>query len=194
MRKIDANCSFNGCTGKAQSRGLCMKHYTRWRRYSDPSHVQRVRSCDESDFWLRVSKAAHPKGCWEWQGSLNDRGYGRFTVQRKQIFAHRHSYFLAHGLYPSRLCLHSCDNPRCVNPDHLRDGTHQDNHDDMISRGRERHRDGHEHAQAKLSKFDVLFIRLWRKRRFSLAVLSDVFGVGRTTIRCADAGLSYRNI
>jgi hypothetical protein len=78
-------------------------------------------------------------GCWEWQGSLNRLGYGRFTNfdGRRDWLAHRLSYRLFIGEFDEelRVC-HSCDNPRCVNPNHLFLGTAKDNTQDSIRKGR----------------------------------------------------------
>lgn len=78
-------------------------------------------------------------GCWEWAGSLFRGGYGQAYVPRtkRSYPAHRVSWAIANGgLRAGVLVLHSCDNPRCVNPDHLRLGSQKDNVKDMVSRGR----------------------------------------------------------
>ncbi len=78
-------------------------------------------------------------GCWEWQMSVNSRGYGRFRVGRFVERAHRVSYRIHKGPIPKgMLVCHSCDNPGCVNPEHLWLGTPQGNMDDMIGKGRQR--------------------------------------------------------
>jgi len=79
--------------------------------------------------------------CWEWVCYLNCDGYGRFSTQVlgkwKGMLAHRASYALYKTFIPEGLLvLHRCDNPSCVNPDHLFLGTNQDNTDDMIAKGR----------------------------------------------------------
>lgn len=76
-------------------------------------------------------------GCWVWTGPTNTYGYGVIEYMRKPYLAHRLSYQKHKGLIVSGQCiLHSCDNPRCVNPDHLREGTHAENMQDMVDRGR----------------------------------------------------------
>lgn len=76
--------------------------------------------------------------CWEWTACTNNIGYGMFRWETgKMRTAHRVSYEMFKGIIPKgKIVCHTCDNPRCVNPDHLWVGTHQDNFDDMISKGR----------------------------------------------------------
>lgn len=80
--------------------------------------------------------------CWEWQAAKNNIGYGMFRWEQGIMrTAHRVSYELFNGPIPYNMCVcHKCDNPSCVNPDHLWLGTIQDNHDDMIQKGRKRYR------------------------------------------------------
>ena len=76
-------------------------------------------------------------GCWEWQRSRHKQGYGHFPYKRKVMLAHRVSWILYHGILdPNILVLHKCDNPSCVNPDHLFLGTDRDNVLDSISKNR----------------------------------------------------------
>jgi hypothetical protein len=77
--------------------------------------------------------------CWTWIGSRNRDGYGQFKLNGKLMRPHRVAYELAFGpIPPGAQILHSCDNPSCCNPNHLRTGTHQDNMDDKAERGRAR--------------------------------------------------------
>jgi hypothetical protein len=91
-------------------------------------------------FWSKVDKGdpSDPDACWVWTGSTFWDGYGSITVQKRTYMAHRFSYSLATGKeLPSHvLILHSCDNPACVNPRHLSEGTRSKNMQDMLARGR----------------------------------------------------------
>ena len=84
------------------------------------------------DFWSRVSRT---ESCWLWTGPVDRKGYG---LHGGRGLAHRISWEMANGrAVPEGLfVLHHCDNPPCVNPAHLYDGTHQDNVNDMVARGR----------------------------------------------------------
>jgi hypothetical protein len=75
--------------------------------------------------------------CWIWVGCKDRHGYGKVSVQGKVVLAHRAIYeFFSNKIPTGKLLMHSCDNPACVNPEHLSIGTHQDNYDDMIRKGR----------------------------------------------------------
>lgn len=75
--------------------------------------------------------------CWEWTGATDKDGYGVKTVKGKQYRVHRLAYAKATGEDPGNLMVrHSCDNPPCYRPSHLRLGTAQDNADDKVSRDR----------------------------------------------------------
>lgn len=103
-------------------------------------------------FWSYVKKV--PNGCWEWQGCLSKNGYGRFQVHPKTLRAHRVSYFLFNGSIPKdKIVCHTCDNTKCLNPEHLWLGSTKENIHDMINKGRvirsrKKHRD---HCSSKYS-------------------------------------------
>jgi hypothetical protein len=76
--------------------------------------------------------------CWEWQGGKNNVGYGMIRHGDKMRTAHRVSYeeHTQTTILPDMCVMHSCDNPCCVNPQHLSLGTHKDNSQDMVKKGR----------------------------------------------------------
>lgn len=82
-------------------------------------------------------------GCWHWHGPMNETGYGRFYFRGKNWKAHRVAYELMIGQIPpsdysvhGTMILHSCDNPRCVNPLHLKIGNAATNMIDAQAKGR----------------------------------------------------------
>lgn len=98
-------------------------------------------------------------GCWEWTGVVSSVGYGMLAVSGDRPLAHRVSYRLHHGEIPDGMyVLHDCDNPPCVNPDHLHLGDQQQNIDEAIERGR-MDRKGEKHHNAKLTWEKVNDIR-----------------------------------
>lgn len=88
-------------------------------------------------FWSKVFYSID--GCWYWIGALNHDGYGQLSIKREVFRAHRLSYSIHKGDLEGKQVLHSCDNPACVNPDHLRLGTQRDNMGDMALRNRSSH-------------------------------------------------------
>jgi hypothetical protein len=156
-------------------------------------------SKDIARFWSKVDKSDNADACWVWIAGTSKAGYGRFSWHYRNMHAHRIGYELSVGEIPDGLwVLHSCDNPRCVNPSHLFLGTRQDNIDDMNNKGRgvrlsgeqhgmrahpERAARGSLHGRAKLTESDVLLIR----QRFaaggvSQAQLAREAGIGATTM------------
>jgi hypothetical protein len=81
-----------------------------------------------------------PDECWEWLASTDKDGYGRLGIGQphwRMLRANRIAYILANGYVPDELwVLHKCDNPLCVNPNHLFVGTATDNNRDTVAKGR----------------------------------------------------------
>lgn len=88
-------------------------------------------------FWSKVDVKGS-NDCWEWKGAIQSKGYGSISLDGKTYNAHRVSWMIAHSRMPrpDLQILHSCDNRRCVNPAHLREGTNLENVRDMHRRGR----------------------------------------------------------
>jgi hypothetical protein len=134
-------------------------------------------------------------GCWNWTASTAGKGYGQFRIPgtRKNIYAHRLSYEIHKGPIPEGiLVLHSCDNPRCVNPDHLSLGDSGDNLKDMAAKGR--HLFGELNAQAKLTGRKVHAIHDAAARGSTQKQIAERFGVGQMTICRILRGERWRHI
>lgn|SRR5690606_9776142 len=141
-------------------------------------------------FWNRVQKS---EGCWEWQGAINDRGYGRVWAFGKMERAHRVAYVLEYGRIPDdRIICHHCDNPACVRPDHLFVGTDKDNSDDKWEKGRGWALTGEIHPSSKLSESQVRAIREeYRKGGVTQRELASAYGVSRQQISRIARGVHW---
>lgn len=111
----------------------------------------------EERFWEKVDKAGpvHPRlgsRCWEWIGARIPTGYGTISRDGQTQVAHRVSWELEHGVKPSGVVCHSCDNPGCVRPSHLRDDTQSSNILEAIERGRVKPVSGGAQANIKVTK------------------------------------------
>jgi hypothetical protein len=142
-------------------------------------------------FWEKVAKG---DGCWLWTASKDRSGYGQIGVKTEKGFrpvkAHRIAWQLTHGaVAPGQHVLHQCDTPSCVRPDHLFVGTHADNMQDMLRKGRQGHSE--RHGMAKLTNADVVAIRASSR---SSADLSAVFGVGEDHISRIRRGVVWKGV
>ena len=108
-------------------------------------------------FWDKVVKT---DTCWLWVGSKTAQGYGRFRIGKKLFLSHRVSWNLINEEIPHELCaLHTCDNPSCVNPEHLFLGTKKDNAQDKINKKRD-------HNQRKTHCPHGHELTVWKNRRY----------------------------
>jgi hypothetical protein len=130
-------------------------------------------------FWSSVGLGSADE-CWEWQSIRSATDYGVAKWQGSRVGAHRVSFLLTNGHWPN-VCRHTCDNPCCVNPHHLLDGTHADNARDRSIRGR--------HAPVKLAISDVCEMRASQEPSRSIA---RRLGVAESTVKAARSGRTWK--
>jgi hypothetical protein len=126
-------------------------------------------------------------GCWEWVGSVNNKGYGQFFFNGKKWFAHRYSYKYFVGDIGDLHVCHSCDNPKCVNPDHLFLGTRFDNMRDKVLKGRS-------NMPIKLSKEDVWNIKKLKADNKGNTEIARIYKIDESTVRGIITGKLHRHI
>lgn len=120
--------------------------------------------------------------CHIWTGARDKDGYGFMKHKKKQRRAHRIAFTIENGPIPEgQLVLHKCDNPPCVNPEHLFLGLVQDNSDDMVNKNRQARGEGH--GRSKLTEDEVREIRdRYIYRKVTLHQLAEEYGVYYTVI------------
>ncbi len=155
-------------------------------------------------------------GCWDWQASKTKDGYGQlfhtyYNILKKETrkcsAAHRYSWRLHMGPIPPELEVgHRCDNPGCVNPDHLWLATHEENIRDSVQKGRwmgagnQRGAPGRSRAprpniwMRALQPHEVREIRILKKHGYTYREIAKKYPVGKTAISNIHLGLTYKDI
>jgi len=131
---------------------------------------------DKCRFMSYVKKT---DSCWLWTGGKNRRGYGAFSlisIGKKRVPAHRVSFIFYKDDIPDGKCVcHTCDNPSCVNPDHLWIGTSAENSKDSFDKGRTLR--GERNPRSKLKKEDVIKIRTLSKTPMTQKHIGELFNI-----------------
>ena len=128
-------------------------------------------------------------GCWIWEyGALTAYGYGRISIDGTRYLAHRLSYQVCIGSLNELDVLHKCDNPACVNPDHLFLGTQADNVADMIHKGRMYDRRGHNNPRSVFTNEEI--VAILRDTRYQYDIAAS-YGVSQSTISRLKRGETY---
>lgn len=146
---------------------------------------------------LRSRSIVTNTGCWEWLGYKDKDGYGQIGYLGQRHAAHRVSFILRNppgALPPGGVVRHKCDNPSCINPYHLEVGTHADNVEDKIRRGRQP--SGEEIANSKLTKDDVRYVKFLIESQYYVGMLRDLaaeYGVDPSTISNIKKGRTWKN-
>lgn len=134
--------------------------------------------------------------CWEWTGSLSKFGYGRIGFRDKVYLTHRISYEIFNGSFDQNLFVcHKCDNPKCINPEHLFLGSQLDNMKDCSTKKRAFSRSfpGEDNPFAKLSNKDASLIRCKLKKGYKGKELAKLYNVNATTISNIKNNKTYTN-
>lgn len=185
-RIVGGLCSVEGCGRKHRANGLCGAHLERQRR-GVPLDAPVREVFETDDLYERLRRYApvgKPDECWEWTRARN-KNYGMISVgDGKLRGAHIVAWELANGqeLPPGQLVRHSCDNPPCTNPRHLRVGSHADNTADMDGRGRRgaptygfRHRTPDEVTEIRAAaESGVTYTDLARRYECSISAISQI--------------------
>lgn len=194
----DTTCTIPGCTTtRIFARGWCGAHYKRWYRHGDPLADVHRRAPDGATpderlryvGWTEVQRREGLTPCWEWKGLTDRRAYGRVWDGQRVAAAHRLAYTAWAGpLDDDELALHACDNPPCINPEHLSPGTGADNTRDMLRRARSAN--GERSPHHRLTDDDVAAIRAaytgtWGQQ----AELARAYGVAPSAISMIVRGL-----
>ena len=189
-------CSVSGCGRKYSHGGFCNMHALRMRLTDTTEPGSKAHATLEQRFWRKVAKG-QPNECWEWLGGKRPNGYGHIQEggrNSSDISTHRVSYRLRYGQIPKGLVvMHKCDNPSCVNPEHLMLGTYQANTADMIKKGRKVTVAplGTENGKAILDEAKVRFIR---NSTDSHAAVARQLGVSSGAIRGVRIGRTWGHV
>lgn len=134
-------------------------------------------------------------GCWEWTGCKDKCGYGRINRDGKLVRLHREAWKDVHGPIPQgkEIC-HRCDNPSCINPDHLFAGTHTENMRDMVKKGRCGDFRGEKSSTAKLSATQVLEIAKRLSDGEACSSIGRAYGVTDGTINHIRRGRNWKSV
>ena len=140
---------------------------------------------DYSRFWSKVCLNFNVEPfCHRWLAAKDQNGYGRFLYQGKNQRAHRVAWILTFGpIQDNEVVMHDCDNPSCVNPDHLRLGSQLENIQDRVQKGRCAHNTGSSNSQAKLTQHQVDNIRSeYNKTKCTKRSLAKKYKVSDSTV------------
>ena len=190
-------CTIEGCESQFYAKNLCKKHYGRFIRRGNPQELYdpRGRIMAESlrQAFERYFKRGNEKECWPWLGSVSHTGYGELRYKSKTYRAHRVSYMLHISSFDDELFIcHKCDNPPCVNPNHLFAGTANDNVQDKVNKNRQAQLQ--EHGRAVLNNQQAKEIKDLLAKGYARSQLAKMYHVSKSIIIDIDRGFTWKNI
>lgn len=145
-------------------------------------------------FFAKVQKG-EPHECHPWIARRDAKGYGIFYANDESFRAHRVAWVIANGPIPDGLLvLHRCDNPSCVNPEHLFLGTNADNAADKVAKGRVSRQKGELCGTSKLTDQGVRSMRTMRKLGISIRDISLHFQVTKSAVKAVLYGKTWSHV
>lgn len=176
-KQHDGYCTVDGCNEFYFAKNYCRDHYSSLVRKRKGSITYEKRGIKKK-FVEQFLSSHFTEDCVNWPFKKDPRGYGFLSVDKKKWFAHRYVLYLVTGGNPLEMdCCHSCGNPSCVNPRHLRWDTHKENMRDAVKHGRSTR--GRKNAQAKLTREQVRSIR--EDERSQVKIAKD-YGISRSYV------------
>jgi hypothetical protein len=192
------SCSVTGCDNKYVAKGFCSTHRKINKKYGIPTPTCWCGEFSQTStgnkkpsllckkhtllqrFWDNV-KVGTEDECWEWQGSRTKAGYGTILWDGILQYTHRLSLEFTGNVIPPRYhACHKCDNPSCVNPNHLFVGSPRDNMLDKVSKGRQSF--GEKHPNAILTDAEITIIRQMAEDGVFFSDIARTFDVSESHI------------
>lgn len=205
-------CEVDGCNSPIETQGLrksrgkrtsnlrikyCRKH-VRWFSLYGTTDPQKFSQDSLLSRLMRGVIKNPDSGCWEWQLSSKSRRneYGNIwdNAKKKTVLAHRVSYELTKGKIPKgKIIMHTCDNPKCVNPEHLLLGTQKLNCEDRAKKGRSFVNKffGEQNPKSKLTLEQAKFIK--SHPEMGHKQIADMWGVSPNCIRGVRIGRTWKD-
>lgn len=190
-------CCVKGCDKESVALGLCVNHWRRNKKYGSPVAREKHSGMFKGKSNLERFKMQYKEsltGCWDWVGGRDHDGYGTFKADNLgQMFARAHRWswsFHNNETIPkgTHIC-HKCDNPSCVNPEHLWIGSPLENQRDRWSKGRNGNRSGEDSQNAKITQDQALAILADPRPHSRIA--AD-YGISASTIADIKSRKSWR--
>lgn len=160
-----------------------------------PKPLPSLTNSDISRFWSKVAITADDELCWIWNGGYRGE-YGKISINHSNhVSATRISFFINKGVDPSELLVcHTCDNPACVNPNHLFLGNYRDNAIDMFNKGRCNVPKGERHRWSKLTAISVKEIKEKYRLGINQYKLAEEYGVHQCEISRIVNNKRYKSV